>query len=225
MSGKVARMDKLTLISHDLCPYVQRAAIALSEKNIAHERIYVDLAKKPDWFKAMSPLGKTPVLTVGDTPIFESTVILEYLEDTGPNPLHPQDPLLRAEHRGWIEFGSSILNDIWAFYSAADTASFAAKRKALADKFDRVERRLRHLPYFEGDRFSLVDAAYGPIFRYFDVFDVIDDFGILAARPKTRAWRTELSRRGSVVDAVKPDYAARLRGFLKARNSHLSTLM
>ena len=95
----------------------------------------------------------------------------------------------------------------------------------LTDKFGRIEARLVHAPYFEGDPFSLVDAAYGPIFRYFDVFDEIDDFGILTTAAKTRVWRAELARRESVVAAVKSDYADRLRRFLKARNSHLSTLM
>src|SRR5689334_7503095 len=106
-------MSTLTLVSHHLCPYVQRAAIALDEKGVTFERINIDLANKPDWFKAISPLGKVPLLQVGDAVIFESAVILEYLEETAPNPLHPADPLRRAEHRGWIEFGSSVLNDIW----------------------------------------------------------------------------------------------------------------
>jgi glutathione S-transferase len=73
---------KLTLISHKLCPYVQRVAIALAEKSLPFTRVDIDLAAKPDWFLAISPLGKTPVLKVGDTAIFESAVILEYLEDT-----------------------------------------------------------------------------------------------------------------------------------------------
>ncbi len=64
----------LTLVSHTLCPYVQRAAIVLTEKGAAFERRWVDLANKPDWFKAISPLGKTPVLLVAETPIFESAV-------------------------------------------------------------------------------------------------------------------------------------------------------
>src|ERR687887_2077602 len=89
-------MPTLKLVSHKLCPYVQRAVIALTEKNVPFERIDVDLADKPDWFKAVSPLGKTPVLIVGDTAIFESAVILEYLEETQAMPLHPADPLVRA---------------------------------------------------------------------------------------------------------------------------------
>src|SRR5258705_10198744 len=87
---------RLKLISHKLCPYVQRAVIALSEKGVAFERVDIDLANKPDWFLAISPLGKTPVLQVGDAAIFESAVILEYLEETQLRPLHPADALMRA---------------------------------------------------------------------------------------------------------------------------------
>src|SRR5215213_10311156 len=101
-----SRMTKLKLISHKLCPYVQRAVISLTEKGVPFERIDVDLANKPEWFKTLSPLGKTPVLLVNDTAIFESAVILEYLEETQADPLHPSDARARAEHRAWIEFGS-----------------------------------------------------------------------------------------------------------------------
>ena len=55
---------RLVLVSHALCPYVQRAAIALAEKGVPFERRTVDLADKPDWFRAISPLGKVPLLIV-----------------------------------------------------------------------------------------------------------------------------------------------------------------
>lgn len=216
---------KLTLISHHLCPYVQRAAIALAEKGVMFERVYVDLARKPDWFKALSPLGKTPVLLVGDQPIFESAVILEYLEDTQPNPLHPRDPLARAGHRALIEYASVVLSDIWTFYTAPDADSFEVARRRLRDRFSWLQERAVADPWFDGDAFSLVDAAFGPVFRYFDVFDTIADFGILSDLPKLARWRQALAARPSVRDAVTPDYAQRLWAFLEARNSHLSALM
>jgi glutathione S-transferase len=217
------------LISHVLCPYVQRAVIALTEKRVPFERIDVDLANKPQWFTAISPLGKTPVLKVDGSTIFESAVILEYLEDTQPLPLHPPDPLRRAEHRLWIEFGSAVLNDIAGFYGAADETPFIQKARALTDKFERLEARLevRHGggPYFDGERFSLVDAVFGPVFRYFDVFDRIGEFGILAGKPNTLAYRQALSVRPSVRAAVASDYISRLWTFLQARKSHLSRIM
>src|SRR5262249_11297161 len=157
------------------CPYVQRAVIALTEKGVPFERIDIDLANKPDWFLKMSPLGKTPVLMVGEHAIFESAVILEYLEETQANRLHPADALHRAEHRSFIEFGSAILNDIAGLYAASDEAAFNAKAEQLEQRFARLEMRVVG-PWFDGEKFTLVDAVFGPVFRYFDVFDEIDDF-------------------------------------------------
>jgi glutathione S-transferase len=216
--------DHLRLISHKLCPYVQRAVIALTEKGVAFERVDVDLANKPDWFLAISPLGRTPVLQVGKTAIFESAVILEYLEETQPKPLHPSHPLRRAEHRGWIEFGSTVLSDIAGLYSAPDETAFKAKATQLEARFARLEARVTAAPWFDGEDFSLVDAVFGPVFRYFDVFDDIGDFGILAGKPKLLRWRRSLAARPSVKSAVSADYPALLRDFLDRRNSWISRL-
>jgi glutathione S-transferase len=214
----------LRLISHKLCPYVQRAVIALTEKGVAFERIDIDLANKPDWFMSIPPLGKTPVLQIGDVAIFESAVILEYLEETQPNPLHPADPLARATHRGWIDFGSVVLGDIAGFYAAPDEATFATKTKQLERRFAELETRVTGEPWFDHGKFSLVDAVYGPVFRYFDVFDTIADFGILSGKPKLSRWRKSLAARPSVRSAVTADYPALLRDFLGRRNSWISGL-
>ena len=180
---------KLKLISHALCPYVQRAVIALTEKGVPFERIDIDLNNKPDWFLKISPLGKVPVLQVGDKVVFESAVILEYLEEALPNPLHPKDSLARAEHRAWIEFGSAVLGDIWGLETVADEATFKGKAIQAEMRFARLEERLVAAPWFDGENFSLVDAVFAPAFRYFDVFDEIGDFGILANKPKIARWR------------------------------------
>src|SRR5215469_604260 len=146
--GGFAMSSRLKLISHKLCPYVQRAVIALTEKGVPFERIDIDLSNKPEWFLKISPLGKTPVLLVGEHAIFESAVILEYLEETQAHPLHPADALKRAEHRAWIEFGSAVLNDIAGFYSAPDEAAFKAKAAQLEARFARLEARIG-APWFD----------------------------------------------------------------------------
>src|ERR1700740_321998 len=132
----------LKLISHKLCPYVQRAVIALTEKGVPFERVDIDLGNKPDWFLKISPLGETAVLVVGENATFEPAVILEYLEETQAHPLHPSGALRRAEHRAWIEFGSAVLNDISGLYSALDEAAFKAKAAQLETRFARLEARL-----------------------------------------------------------------------------------
>lgn len=219
-------MSDLTLISHHLCPYVQRAVITLLEKQVPHERVYIDLADKPDWFAAISPLGKVPVLKTGDGAIFESAVIAEYLDETLEPRLHPADPLERARHRSWIEFGSAILNDIAGLYGAKEAAGFEAKRQALVAKFARLEEVLSEEgPYFSGERFHLVDAVYGPVFRYFDVFDRIADFGVFDGLPKVQSYRAALAARPSVRQGAPADYPERLWAFLEARRSYLSSLM
>jgi glutathione S-transferase len=214
-------MSTMTLVSHHLCPYVQRVAIALAEKGVAFERVYIDLSAKPAWFLAQSPLGKTPLLQVGDHVLFESAVICEYLEDTLPHPLHPEDPLERARHRGWMELGSAILGDIWRLETARDAAGVERSADDLRRKLEWVETQLGAGPFFAGARFHLVDAVFGPVFRYFDVFDELADLGVFAATPKVRAWRAALAMRPSVSGAVTSDYRVRLRAFLHQQGSYL----
>ncbi|WP_193185891.1 glutathione S-transferase family protein [Nisaea sediminum] len=225
-------MSRITLVSHTLCPYVQRAAIALAEKGVPFERIYIDLAEKPDWFRALSPLGKVPLLQVRDRErdavIFESSVILEFLEETQANPLHPADPLDRARHRSWIEFGSSLLNGIARLYNAPDEEKFNAESKALRDGFARLETELETgdgSPFFAGERFSLVDAVFGPIFRYLDVFESRAALHFAEDLPLLAQWRQALSERDSVRNAVGADYPALLGDFLKKRNAYVSGLV
>jgi glutathione S-transferase len=220
---------QLTLISHHLCPYVQRAAIALAEKGVPFQRVNIDLADKPDWFLRISPLGKVPLLRIpqsgSEAILFESSVICEYLEETQTGPkLHPADPLLRARHRGWMEFGSSILADLWVYETTQDTAALEAKRKVLQAKFATVEAELAEGPYFAGSRFSLVDAVFAPIFRYFDVFDQLTDLSVFADTPKVRAWRKALAQRPSMRTAVGPDYPQLLHAFLVRHDAHLLKL-
>jgi glutathione S-transferase len=223
-----AASPRLLLVSHALCPYVQRAAIVLAEKDVGFERRDIDLANKPDWFLRLSPLGKTPVLVVGETPIFESAVICEYLDDTLEPRLHPADALQRARHRAWVEFGSAVLNLIGGFYAAADDAALEARRLDLAARFAQLEQELDANgsgPYFAGAHFAIVDAVWGPVFRYFDVFDRIAAFGVFDGLPKVQAWRAALAARDSVRNAVAPDYPQRLWAFLLARRSALSRRM
>lgn len=216
-------MPQLTLVSHVLCPYVQRAAIVLAEKGVAFERRDVDLADKPAWFLALSPLGKTPVLLAGGVPLFESAVICEYLDETLLPRLHPQDPLTRARHRAWMEFGSAILATIAGYYSARDGDTFERRRAELRSQFERIEPELHPQgPFFAGAQFCVVDAVFGPVFRYFDTFEAIGEPPLFDGLPRVAAWRAALAARPSVRDAVAPDYPSRLERFLQARGSLLS---
>ncbi|MBK0400441.1 glutathione S-transferase family protein [Limibaculum sp. M0105] len=216
----------LTLVSHVLCPYVQRAAIALAEKGVPYRRIDIDLSDKPDWFRRISPLGKVPLLQVDDgtgpVALFESQVIAEYLEETrGALPLHPADPLERARHRAWIEVASATLAAIARFYGAPNDTALSREREALAALLARIGAELGDGPFFGGDRFTLVDAAWAPVFRYLDAFEAIGEADLTAPLPRLGAWRAALAGRPSVRGAVAADYPARLLDFLARRDSAL----
>lgn len=225
-------MTDLTLVSFHLCPYVQRPAIALAEKSVPFTRCYIDLTDKPDWFIKISPLGKVPLLLVGDqhgdkTVLFESAPILEYLEDITDRKLHPTDPLERAKHRAWVEYGSAMLAAIWRFYSASDEIGLATEAAGLEKMFARLEHALEdekpgNGPWFNGTEFCLVDTAFAPVFRYFDAFERIGNFNILENKPKIATWRHGLAGRASVRHAVVDDFGDRLDAFLATRDSALA---
>jgi glutathione S-transferase len=219
-------MPSLKLVSHYLCPYVQRAAIALTEKGVPFARENIDLTNPPAWFKVISPTGKVPLLIIDDQHVlFESAAICDYLDETLTPRLHPEDSIARAQQRAWIEFASGTLNDIWLLYTARDEKTFDDKLFALATRFQRVEEVLNDGPFFGGQHFSLVDAAFAPIFRYFDVFETFLETGVFTGTPQVRAWRNALSARSSVRNAVGPDYPARLQAYVRAQRGYMSVLI
>ena len=116
-------MTTFELVSFKLCPYVQRSVITLLEKQVDYNVTYIDLSEPPEWFLALSPFGKVPLLRVGDSALFESAVINEYIDEITPPSLHPTDPLLKAQNRAWIEFGSDLLVHVYQMVMAPRSAS------------------------------------------------------------------------------------------------------
>lgn len=219
-------MNSLELISNILCPFTQRAGIQLLEKQVPFKRTYIDLADKPAWFMLVSPLGKVPVLRSAEGAIFETSVICEYIEEVFPHPLHPRAAFERAQHRGWIEFASAAIADVHMFYTARDEPGFMQKVADLNLKMNRLEQHLKPASqFFSSDNFQLVDAAFAPLFRLFDTFDTIADFGICSGCEQVLAYRHALQQRASVRDGVVPDYDQHFRLYLKRQHSYLSGLM
>lgn len=220
-------MPALELISNLLCPYTQRAAILLAEKGVAHRRQTIDLARKPEGFMQWSPLGKVPLLRVGDeAAVFETSAICAYIEEAYPSPaLLPADPLARARQRAWAEFASTCIAEVFGFYMAPDAPSFAQRRDTLLARLAALEQHLGDGPWFDGPNFGLVDAAFAPLFRLFDGFDRIDDFGLLEGLPRVAAYRCHLATRDSVRQAVSPDYIEHFLHYLAGRGSYLASRM
>lgn len=212
-------MPALTLVSFDACPFVQRAAILLQEQGRAYDISYIDLRNKPDWFLAISPAGKVPVLKVDDTPIFESAVILEYLDETAEaGRLLPADPLARARQRMWISLVSTIMAKAWQLQAATEEPKVRALADELRGHFEELARQLPDGgPYWGGETYTMVDAAVAPILQRLTWAERLEPtLGLFEGLPKVDAWRTALLARPSTTASIVPDLEARSARMLHA---------
>lgn len=216
-------MSHPTLISSNLCPFVQRSVIAFEEKAVPYDIEYVDLHAKPDWFLKLSPLGKVPVLKVDNTVLFESQVIVEYLDETAAPRMHPEDPLERAHHRAMIEIVSAGLVDTYKLMVEPKEDAARAFAKSAREKLVRLGEQMSDGPYFSGTGFSLVDAAAAPLVQRLHWCENIKNVGIFEDHPNVAAWRDALLVRPSVQKSVLPNIEEIFVEFSKGRRSPAHT--
>jgi glutathione S-transferase len=196
---------KLRLISFRLCPFVKKAELTLRFKGVKYDIEYIDLAKPPEWFLHMSPLKKVPVLLAGNHVIFESSVICEYLEEAFPEKLHPNDQILRAINRSWIEFGNSCLWDSFYITIRKEKKEFYKSVDNLHAKFDYLENNLG-VPFFNGDQISLVDISFSPLFQFLTYINELEsEIFINERHPKIIKWKNRLLELNEVKEVYSSD--------------------
>jgi glutathione S-transferase len=219
-------MAKYMLVSFETCPWVQRAAIVLREKKIEFELRHIPRDNRPDWFLAISPHKKVPVLRIDDKEsLFESNAICEYLDETIAPKLHPADPLARAVNRAWTDYVPTFSSSVT---SSAYTENQADYDKAIAkipEAFDKLEKALVAQgagPFFNGASYSLVDAAYAPFLQRYLFLDRVRKIGQLEKYPRLKAWTDALMARPSTHSFPAAEFEAMYRANLKARKVFLS---
>lgn len=210
---------KPELISFKLCPFVQRSVIVLQEKGVDYDVTYIDLKNPPDWFKTISPLGKVPVLRVGDEVVFESAVIMEYLDEVNPPSLHPSDPLRKAHNRAWIEYASTLFFCQFNMVMAQEQVACENSEQELREKLSVVNEQLVG-PYFNGEEFCLIDAAYAPLFMRLSYLEQWSPMGILDGMPKMQTWSEKLLARPSVQNSVVENLDELYRGHISASGGY-----
>ncbi len=219
--------SRYMLASFKTCPWVQRAIIVLLEKGIEYDIDYIDKNNRPDWFLAISPHSKVPVLRVDDEqPLFESCAIAEYLDEVAEPRLHPEDPLHRAVNRAWTDFIPTFSGAITSTAYAPDEQTFVERRDGIAERFDPLEKALARRgsdgPYFNGAAFSLVDAGYAPSLQRYSFMDRVYPVGIIDDFPLLGAWRDALLARPSVAKSTVPEIETLWRENLKINNRWLA---
>ncbi|MET0026726.1 MAG: glutathione S-transferase family protein [Candidatus Thiodiazotropha sp.] len=214
----------IRLISFELCPFVQRSEILLRQKQVPHDLTFIDVEHPPEWFVRLSPTGKVPVLLVDDTVLFESSVILDYIEETHSPHFHPHDPLERAQHKAWIEYGSTLLMSQVGMASATDEAAYREGKSRFEVALSRMNGPLEAGLFGTGDRFSLVDAAFAPLFmRCRCLADAHPEGGIEMSQTLSD-WAGRLLSLPSVQSSVVKDFDEKYRSFLRHKGSWLLSL-
>jgi glutathione S-transferase len=219
-------MEKPRLISFKLCPYVQRSVITLLEKKVDFKLEFIDIHNKPDWFLKLSPLGRVPILETNKGILFESAVINEYLDEIYQPSLHPSDPFLKAENRSWIEFSSGLLVDQYNVSLTKDKEEFTKLKSTIQEKLLRLEAKLPNSSksslFFNGDKFSLIDAGSAPLLQRFRFLENASQERFLTT-PKILQWTETLLAKESVQKSILPEVEKEYIEYIITANSYFAS--
>ncbi|MCH8895305.1 MAG: glutathione S-transferase N-terminal domain-containing protein [Proteobacteria bacterium] len=159
------RRSVMTLFSKSVCVHSHRARIVLAEKSISVDLIDVEGPELPEDLLDLNPYHSLPTLVDRDLVLYDSRVIIEYLDERFPHPpLMPVDPVSRAQFRlalfriekDWYELADKI-------ESSGDTKSANQARKQLKESLLSSGEIFATKPFFISDDFSLVDCTVAPI--------------------------------------------------------------
>jgi glutathione S-transferase len=219
-------VTKYMLVSFKTCPWVQRSAIVLREKNTEFEMRHIEPDNRPDWFLAISPHKKVPVLRIDDKlSLFESNAINEYLDETIEPRLHPADPIERALNRAWTDFVPTFASAVTATAYADTEADYDKAAAGIPAPFERLEKALEKQgrgPFFNGEKYSLVDAAYAPFLQRYFFLDRVRKLGHIESYPRLKAWGEALMKRPSTHSFPAAEFEAMYRDGLRRRDKWVS---
>ena len=197
----------IKLYDFALSPRVRKVRIVLPEKGLRYEKVNVDLfkgeQKKPEYL-AINPYGKVPALQDNGTTVYESTIIMEYLNDKYPNPpLLPADPGQRARARVLMHYGDNPYESAVSTLAGellikpmqggtTDQAVVAKAREDLNACFARLEKEVGNNDYLLGSAFTLADI---PFVSWAMLFP---NLKVEVPSAKVNAWLNRLKDRPSV---------------------------
>ncbi len=189
------------------CPFGQKVRIVLAEKSLSYELVQVDLAKgeqrRPEFLR-LNPFGRVPVLVDEDTTVYDSTIIIEYLEDEYPEP--PVLPAigasaLRARARLFEDFADTsftpqmgqLMAEMARPEAERDQARLQRLHRSIERVFDYLNHELNGQQFLAGD-FSVADIGFVPRML------VVRELGLDPSpnRPNLDAWLKRLAERPSI---------------------------
>lgn len=159
------RRSSMTLFSDPMCQYSHRVRIVLAEKGVTVDIEDIDPKAVTEEILEANPYGTLPTLVDRDLALYESNVVMEYLDERFPHPpLLPVYPVARAESRLWIyriERDWCVLID--QIKASPDGKKADAARKEFRESLVTIAGIFEEMPYFMSGEFTLVDCCLAPM--------------------------------------------------------------
>lgn len=205
--GVVAKRSSMTYFSDARDHYSHRVRIVLAEKGVTVDVEDVDPELKPAELADLNPYNNLPTLVDRDLALYETKVMMEYLDERFPHPpLLPVYPVARAQSRLWmyrIERDWCPLIDIILQNKNKDAVAKA--RKELRESFTAIAPIFSEMPFFMSEEFTIVDCCMAPIFWRLEALEInipqtkatkplLDYMDRLFARESFRESLTELEK-------------------------------
>ena len=157
--------NDLKLYGSCFCPFVHRVWISLEHKGLNYQYVEVDVYRKPKLLLDINPRGLVPALRHGDWGSYESTVLMEYLEDLNEGrPLLPKDPKVRAHSRLWSDhINRHIIPAFYRYLQAQESSDQIKFANELTEQIGKlVSAASSSGPYFLGEDMTFVDVQIAP---------------------------------------------------------------
>src|SRR6056300_744438 len=171
--GIVTKRSSMTFFSDSTCHYSHRVRIVLAEKGVTVDLIESESGAAPAELADVNPYNSLPTLLDRELVLYESKVMMEYLDERFPHPpLLPVYPVARAESRLYMH---RIERDWCALVDKIENGSEPAKAKAakeLGESFSGIAPIFGEKPFFMSDEFTLVDCCLAPILWRLEAYGV-----------------------------------------------------
>lgn len=165
MASIANRRSAMTLYSSATSPYSHRTRIVLAEKNINHEITDVGEGERPEDLTDLNPYNTVPTLIDRDLVLYDSRIIMEYLDERFPHPpLMPVDPVSRANSKLFMyRIDRDMYSVLDQLEDGPDSRTATKLRKELRDSLTVIAPIFEQKPYFMSDEFTLVDCYMAPL--------------------------------------------------------------
>jgi stringent starvation protein A len=172
--GVSARRSGMTLFSDPACHYSHRVRIVLAEKGITVDIEDVDPSAVPTEVLEFSPYGTLPTLVDRELALYETKVMMEYLDERFPHPpLLPVYPVARALSRQFMyRIEKDWCGDVNQILSQPDAKDTDKARKRLRENLLSIAPIFSEMPYFMNEEFTLVDCCLAPLLWRLEILGI-----------------------------------------------------